>query len=83
MLNPGAMAPRSWSVRSREILSRQSVFDVVRGEYVRADGFAKTMMTLACPDWANVVALTPDHEIVLVRQYRPGPDAFTLEDRDR
>lgn len=31
------------------------------------------------PDWVNVVALTPDHRIVLVRQFRFGIDAFSLE----
>lgn len=30
-------------------------------------------------DWVNVVALTDDDEIVLVRQYRAGPDIVTLE----
>ena len=32
-----------------------------------------------CPDWVNVVAFTPDDETVLVRQYRAGIDADTLE----
>ncbi len=31
------------------------------------------------PDWVNVVALTPEGEVVLVRQYRHGADAVTLE----
>jgi ADP-ribose pyrophosphatase len=30
-------------------------------------------------DWSAVVALTPQHELVLTRQYRHGIDAFTLE----
>ncbi len=31
------------------------------------------------PDWVNVVALTPDEKIVLVKQYRAGTDEITLE----
>src|SRR5664279_4692538 len=31
------------------------------------------------PDWVNVLALTPDHRLVLVRQFRFGVDAFSLE----
>jgi len=31
------------------------------------------------PDWVNVIALTPDHRIVLVRQFRYGIDDFSLE----
>ena len=30
-------------------------------------------------DWANVVALTPDGNIVLVRQYRAGSDCVSIE----
>jgi 8-oxo-dGTP pyrophosphatase MutT (NUDIX family) len=31
------------------------------------------------PDWVNVVAVTPDQRIVLVRQFRYGADDFSLE----
>lgn len=31
------------------------------------------------PDWVNVVALTPDDRLVLVRQFRFGIDALSLE----
>jgi 8-oxo-dGTP pyrophosphatase MutT (NUDIX family) len=30
-------------------------------------------------DWVNVLALTPDDRVVLLRQYRPGVDAVCLE----
>ena len=38
-----------------------------------------TYQVLQVPDWANVVALTPSEEVVLVAQYRHGLDAVTLE----
>jgi ADP-ribose pyrophosphatase len=31
------------------------------------------------PDWVNVIALTPDHRIVLVKQFRYGINEFSLE----
>jgi 8-oxo-dGTP pyrophosphatase MutT (NUDIX family) len=31
------------------------------------------------PDWVNVVAVTPQRQIVLVRQFRFGSDDFSLE----
>ncbi|MBK9140813.1 MAG: NUDIX hydrolase [Verrucomicrobia bacterium] len=34
---------------------------------------------LECPDWVNVIALTPDRQIVLVEQYRHGTDSVDLE----
>lgn len=34
---------------------------------------------LDCPDWVNVVALTPDRQIVLIEQFRHGTDTVELE----
>jgi ADP-ribose pyrophosphatase len=34
---------------------------------------------IEAPDWCNVIALTPDDQVVLVRQYRFGIRAATLE----
>lgn len=31
------------------------------------------------PDWVNVIALTPDEEVIFVRQYRHGTGQITLE----
>lgn len=39
------------------------------GEYV----------VLECPDWVNVIAMTEDEQVVLVRQYRYGTDSVSLE----
>lgn len=36
-------------------------------------------IVLDLPDWVNVIAITEDSQIVLVRQYRHGVDAVTLE----
>jgi 8-oxo-dGTP pyrophosphatase MutT (NUDIX family) len=34
---------------------------------------------LVCPDWVNVIPLTPDHRVAFVRQFRHGVGADTLE----
>jgi ADP-ribose pyrophosphatase len=36
-------------------------------------------VVLEAPDWVNVIALTPDREVILVRQYRFGVGAVTTE----
>ena len=36
-------------------------------------------LVLEAPDWCNIVALTPEQRIVLVRQYRFGSQAVSLE----
>jgi ADP-ribose pyrophosphatase len=34
---------------------------------------------LEYPDWANAIALTADHKLILVRQYRHAADIISLE----
>src|SRR5579862_8341156 len=41
----------------------------VRGSYV----------TIDAPDWVNMIALTAEGDVLLVRQYRHGADDVTLE----
>ncbi len=42
-------------------------------------GVERDFVVARCPDWVNVVAVTPSGSIVLVRQFRFGINAFSLE----
>ncbi len=42
-------------------------------------GQKRTFSIIESPDWVNVIALTPDDQCVLVRQYRHGVAELTLE----
>ncbi len=42
-------------------------------------GAAGRYVVLECPDWVNIIALTDERRIVLVRQYRHGIDRVALE----
>lgn len=42
-------------------------------------GKAMRFSMIECVDWVNVIALTPDDHVVLIRQYRPGVDTVCLE----
>jgi 8-oxo-dGTP pyrophosphatase MutT (NUDIX family) len=42
-------------------------------------GQAMEFHVLECPNWVNVIALTPDRQLVLVEQYRHGTDSVDLE----
>lgn len=42
-------------------------------------GQERRFVALDVPDWVNVIAMTPDDEIVLIRQYRHGADDVVLE----
>ena len=42
-------------------------------------GETKRFSIIEAPSWINVIAITPEREVVLVRQYRAGSDALSLE----
>lgn len=37
------------------------------------------LYVLECPDWVNVVAVTPDRQLVMIEQYRHGTGTVELE----
>ena len=47
-------------------------------ESPRTGGSVKALV-LETPDWANIVALTKDGDLVMVRQYRFGVEKITME----
>jgi 8-oxo-dGTP pyrophosphatase MutT (NUDIX family) len=56
------------------------VIDVVKVTF--EDGTGKPRgdaFTIRCGDWCNVIALTPDEQVVFVWQYRFGSEALSLE----
>lgn len=42
-------------------------------------GEARRFSLIECVDWVNVIALTTDDQIVVIRQYRPGTDRVCIE----
>jgi ADP-ribose pyrophosphatase len=42
-------------------------------------GHEHPRVLIDCPDWVNVIAVTRDDQLVLIRQYRFGIDETTLE----
>lgn len=69
-----------WEVLSSRTALRDRWIDVTADACRDARGnVLDPFYTLAYADWVQVVALTPDDRIVLVRQYRHGARARTLE----
>ncbi|MBL8721387.1 MAG: NUDIX hydrolase [Myxococcales bacterium] len=65
-----------------EVVGRFEIFDVVRHEVRHASWGDRTRkvhtLETAC-DWANVVPLTDDGRLVMIRQHRFGIDGPSLE----
>jgi 8-oxo-dGTP pyrophosphatase MutT (NUDIX family) len=77
---PTAGPPARWEKRGDRVVAHTAVFDV-RAVRLRhpGRGTEREFVVIDAPDWCNVVALTPDGRIVLVRQFRYGSDEFSLE----
>lgn len=53
----------------------------LRRDHVRSPHHGREFhfYVLEAPDWINVIPLTPDGKVVLIRQYRPGTEEVSLE----
>lgn len=57
-----------------------NIFKVLKRDMeIKSEDHKATFSVLECPDWINVIALTPEKQIVLVEQYRYGIEKPTLE----
>lgn len=69
-----------WEILRSEIAYRCRIFSV-RRDLSRSMGSGQThdFHVLETSDWVNVVPLTPDRHVVMVRQFRHGIRDLTLE----
>ncbi len=79
-MSGAAGKPSRWERLGHESVAKTRVFDLhhVRYKHPRP-GTARDFVVAHPPDWVNVIALTPDQHLVLVRQFRFGVDDFALE----
>ena len=75
---PGA--PARWEHLGQSTLATTRVLDLrsVRLRHPRR-AVERDFVVIASADWCNVIALTPDGKLVLVRQFRFGIEEFSLE----
>jgi len=72
--------PRPWERLGRERLCDCRVFQVDRvTARSPTSGAEHDFFCIGSADWVNVVPVTPDGEVVMVRQFRHGSQAITLE----
>jgi len=71
---------RPWAKLSSRTLFGSKVFEL-GVERLRSPRTEQELdaVVLRSADWVNVVALTPDQRVVMVRQYRFGSEQVTLE----
>ncbi len=78
--NTTSGSPARWQRLAARLDLRTRVFDVNQVTYRHPSrGTEKEFVVMQPPDWVNVVAVTPTHELVLVQQFRFGINGFSLE----
>jgi 8-oxo-dGTP pyrophosphatase MutT (NUDIX family) len=70
---------RRWQRRSGELLFDHPLLSLERQRLAAGPGEEREALVLAAPDWVNVIPLLPDGRVVMVRQWRFGIAAPTLE----
>ncbi|MFI5391435.1 MAG: NUDIX hydrolase [Bacteriovoracales bacterium] len=69
-----------WKKNSEQSIVKASVFEYLKVSQTSLNsGKTGQFDVLKCRNWVNMVALTPNEEVVLVKQYRVGTDEVTLE----
>ncbi len=81
MSDPSVPAvPARWEKIGQSLHASCQLFDVLHARYRHPGrGRERDFVVMTAPDWVNVIALTPDFQLVLVRQFRFGIDDFSLE----
>jgi 8-oxo-dGTP pyrophosphatase MutT (NUDIX family) len=71
---------RKWEKRESKALGDHRIFQLREDRVInpRTDT-EHDVVVLECPDWVNIVALTPEGEVVMVDQYRHGSETVELE----
>ena len=71
---------RKWEKRGSRPLGDHRIFQLREDTVVNPrTGSEHNMVVLECPDWVNIIALTPAREVVMVEQYRQGSETVELE----
>ena len=79
-MSPSPCDPARWEKLSAETKLKTRVFEVLSVHYRHGPrNSSRDFSVIVAPDWVNVVALTTDRKLVLVRQFRFGIDEFSLE----
>ena len=72
--------PQRWKKLGAREITRTRIFSVESVDFHHPKrGKPQDFFVINAPDWVNVVALTMDGRLVLVRQFRYGSNDFSVE----
>lgn len=69
-----------WDVSPDRVILKTPVVTINAGPVrCKRSGKQKEFYLLDFPDWVNIIALTPEREMVLIRQFRYGSNRLEIE----
>lgn len=72
--------PARWQKLSQVTQAETPIFTLDQARFRHPErGTERNFVVINAPDWVNVVAVTADGRLVLVRQFRYGTNDFSLE----
>ena len=70
----------SWDTLDENTVADYKVFSLIRRVLKNPrTGRTHPFFVMKTTDWVNIIAITPDEQVVLVKQYRAGTESVTLE----
>lgn len=69
----------AWEIIKDQIEYRSRIFNIVRRTSEHPQQGRADFFVIDTRDWVNVIAVTPQNEMLMVEQYRHGIDEFSLE----
>ncbi len=73
------MKLRKWKTLSTEAVYRTPIFDLHRQRAAHPIRGERDFFLLSATDWINIIPITRDRKVVMVRQFRHGIVDFTVE----
>lgn len=74
------MPGKSWTLLNTRQVTDHKIFTVTEDSYLFVPtSRERPFVRLCCPPWVNIIPVTAEGEVVLVRQYRHGVREITLE----
>jgi len=71
---------KNWNLIKSEKINSFRVFSTRKDTSLSPiTGEEHDFYVVEAPDWVNVIAVTPDNQVVLIKQYRHGIKSVTLE----
>ncbi len=71
---------KKWKLLDKKLLVDTPMFDMYQYHLLHGDkGTEHNFFIIETFDWVNIIPITADKQVVLVRQYRAGNDSITLE----